>query len=73
MQAFREKNAADDEAHRLRINAIGERHDYADKYGTRVNVPIHYKSVFGDGNGNYVLTNKSFQPGGEFVELNPWR
>ena len=73
MSEFRQKNASDDEAQRTRINAIGETHDYADKDGTRVNVPIHYQSVFGDGSGNYVLTNNSYQPGGDFSELKPWK
>ena len=73
MTEARQKNASDDEAHRLRINAIAETHDYVDKDGTRVNVPIHYKSIFGDGTGNYVLTNNADQPGGSFVELKPWK
>lgn len=73
MADWRRKNAADDETHRRRINAVAETHDYADLDGTRVNVPIHYKSVFGDGHGNYVLTNNSYQPGGEFRELPQWR
>lgn len=70
---WKRKNAADDEAHRQRLNAIAETHDYADRDGTRVNVPIHYKSVYGDGQGNYVLTNTSYDPGGEFRELRPWQ
>lgn len=73
LDEWKQKNAADDEAQRSRINAIAETHDYADKDGTRVNVPIHYKSVFGDGKGNYVLTNDSYQPGGDFAELKPWK
>lgn len=73
MNAWKQKNAADDEAQRLRINSIAESHDYRDIDGTRVNVPIHYKSVFGDGQGNYVLTNNSYQPGGDFRELNQWK
>lgn len=73
MGARRARNAADDEAQRVRVNAIRETHDYRDNDGTRVNVPIHYQSVLGDGKGNYVLTNNSYQPGGEFQELKQWK
>ena len=51
--------------------AFGDPTVYMEKY---LGNPRHIEfQVFGDGNGNYVLTNNSYQPGGEFRELQLWK
>lgn len=54
-----------DSAQRDRINAIYETDDFKDTNGRIVNLPMHYKNVFSDGQGNYVLSNDTRDKPGE--------
>lgn len=54
-----------DAAQRTRIKTIWETDDFRDTNGEIVNLPMHYKHVFSDGNGKYVLTNNSLDKPGE--------
>jgi hypothetical protein len=58
--------SSSDAAQRDRVNAIYETEDFRDSDGAIVNLPIHYKHVFSDGQGNYVLSNNSQDKPGEF-------
>lgn len=59
----------EDEAQRQRIQGIYEVQDYRDSDGSRVELPFHYKHVFSDGQGNYVLSNTYEKPGEAFQEI----
>ena len=67
--AYMSKMKQDDEAQRQRIQGIYEVQDYRDADGSRVELPFHYKHVFSDGQGNYVLSNTNEKPGGNFQEI----
>ncbi|CAN5541471.1 hypothetical protein BH10PLA1_BH10PLA1_02240 [soil metagenome] len=54
-----------DGGQRKRINSIYETDDFRDTNGDIVNLPMHYKNVFSDGKGNYVLSNNSQDKPGE--------
>lgn len=61
-----------DSSQRTRVNSIYETDDYKDANGSNVNLPMHYKHVFSDGNGNYVLSNNSLdKPGELWKEIEP--
>ncbi len=64
-RTYKQSMAASDEAQRGRIQSIYETEDFRDTSGAVVNLPIHYKHVFSDGNGNYMLTNNSLDKPGE--------
>ncbi len=59
------KELSSDSAQHDRLNTIYERSDYKDTDGNVVNLPMHYKNVFSDGKGNYVLSNNSLDKPGE--------
>lgn len=59
------KSFANDSTQRDRINAIYETSDYRDSTGDIVNLPMHYKNVYSDGAGHYVLTNDTRDRPGE--------
>jgi hypothetical protein len=58
-------SATSDATQRDRINTIYETSDYRDSDGGIVNLPMHYKNVFSDGKGNYVLSNNTQDKPGE--------
>lgn len=70
MAAFKKHMAASDEAQKGRIDALYERQDYKDTNGAAVNLPIHYKHVYSDGQGNYTLSQRPLNTGG-WTELTP--
>ncbi len=70
MAAFKKQMAASDEAQKTRLDTIRERQDYKDTNGDAVNLPIHYKHVYSDGDGNYTLTNKPLNGEG-WTEITP--
>lgn len=70
MSAFRKHMTASDEAQKTRIDTIYERQDYKDTNGAAVNLPIHYKHVYSDGQGNYTLSNSPLNTGG-WTEITP--
>jgi hypothetical protein len=63
--------SAGDKAQRQRVNSIYETDDFRDTNGQTVNLPMHYRHVFSDGNGNYVLSNSSDRPTGNWSEIQP--
>ena len=56
---YKQNSAASDVAQKQRIDGIYERQDYKDVDGSNVNLTFHYKHVYSDGSGNFVLTNNS--------------
>jgi hypothetical protein len=67
--AFMSRTRSDDEIQRKRIQGIYEVQDYRDPDGSRVELPFHYKHVFSDGKGNYVMSNTYEKPGEGFQEI----
>lgn len=61
----RYRKSFSDGAQRDRINAIYETDDFKDTNGRIVHLPMHYKNVFSDGQGNYVLSNDTRDKPGE--------
>lgn len=68
--AFKKHMAAQDEAQKTRIDTIRERSDYRDVDGAAVNLPMHYKRVYSDGAGNYVLSDRPVE-GAAWTEITP--
>ena len=62
---YKQSTSSSNGAQRDRINAIYETSDYRDADGQVVNLPMHYKNVFSDGNGSYVLSDDSRDKPGE--------
>ncbi len=54
-QGWKSRNAANDAGHASSVNAIHERTTYAQPGGTTVDLPSHYRNVYTDGQGHYVL------------------
>lgn len=72
MASFKSKMAAGDREQNRTMNRIYETSDFQSPDGSTVKLPIHYKNYYGDGNGNFVMTNSTLDaPGGEFKELKP--
>ncbi len=71
--AWKKWNRSDDEIHRRRIQGINEVTDFQDRDGRTVELPFHYKHVFSDGEGNYILSNRYQKPGARFEEIQPAR
>lgn len=67
------QQTSDDRSHRRHIQSIYEVQDYQDSNGGTVELPIHYKHVFSDGGGNYILSNRYNPPGGPYREIQPLR
>lgn len=67
--AFMNRMKSDDEIQRKRIQGIREVQDYRDADGSRVELPFHYKHVFSDGRGNYVMSNTYEKPGEGYQEI----
>lgn len=66
--AWKRWNRSDDEIQRRRIQGINEATDYQDRNGQTVELPFHYKHVFSDGQGNYLLSNR-YQPPTGYEEI----
>jgi hypothetical protein len=62
---YKKDMSAGDAAQRTRVNGIYETDDFTDTDGNVVNLPMHYRHVFSDGKGNYVLSNNSQDKPGE--------
>ncbi len=62
---YKKSISGSSDAQRDRVNTIYETNDYRDSDGRIVNLPMHYKNVFSDGQGNYVLSNDSGDKPGE--------
>ena len=57
---YRERSASSDETHRKFINSIRGVEDYTTSAGgTSVQLPNEYSYVYGNGNGEYILTNEA--------------
>ena len=72
--SWKNRMAAEDEMQRRTINTIREVEDYPSHDGGRVKLPSHYEYVYGDGKGNYLLTNTTnvqLQPIASVYESNP--
>lgn len=54
-QGWKSRNAANDAGHAASVNAIHERTTFAEPGGTTVDLPSHYRNVYTDGQGHYVL------------------
>jgi hypothetical protein len=67
--AYRARTDVGDAAQRQRINSIYEVEGFKEPGGSTVNLPIHYQHAYGDGNGNYVLSNRKLDSPGSFQEL----
>ncbi len=74
-EGFKKQMASMDKAQKDRVDTIYERQDYRDVDGKSVNLTFHYKHVYSDGSGNYVLTNNSlYRPkDGNYKEIEPAR
>lgn len=74
MDAWRKKNATDDEIQRKTVNMLTEREDWRDTDGSTVKFDGYYNRGFSNGLGTYVLTdNASLKPeqlGQNFQEMN---
>jgi hypothetical protein len=71
MADARRQSRSSDEAQRQRIQGIYEMHDYRDTDGKLVELSIHHKYVFSDGQGRYFTTdNYNDRPTG-FTEIQP--
>lgn len=72
---FKKNMSAMDKGQKDRIDSIYERQDYKDVDGKPVNFTFHYKHVYSDGSGNYVLTNNPLRKpaDGNFKEIEPVR
>jgi hypothetical protein len=69
---YRKDMSQSDGAQRQRINGINETDDFRDTTGSIVNLPMHYRHVFSDGKGNYVLSNNSQdKPGASWESIKP--
>lgn len=60
-----------DASHRQRMNTLNETDDYKDVDGSTVNLPIHGKYKFSDGQGNIVVTDRYVKPGENYQEITP--
>lgn len=70
--AWKRSVAIGDKQQNDRINAIREVDDFRDTDGLPVKLPIHYKHYYGDGKGNYLMTNGTLdRPGSEWTPLEP--
>lgn len=70
--AWKRYSDSQDEIQRKRIQMINEVEDFRDVDGSRVELTIHHKYVFSDGQGNYILTNDyNNRPGGNYQEIHP--
>lgn len=70
--AFKSRMASGDREQNRTLNRINETSDFQSPDGSTVKLPIHYKNYYGDGNGNFIMTNSTLDaPGGEFKELKP--
>ncbi len=69
---YKESMKGSDQGQKDRVDTIYERQEYADTDGSVVTLPIHYNHIFSDGNGNYVMSNNSFdKPGELWTEIKP--
>ncbi len=69
---YKKETAAGDAQQRTRVNGIYETDDFKDTDGNTVNLPMHYRHVFSDGKGNYVLSNSSQdRPGDLWTPIEP--
>ncbi|MEO7724964.1 MAG: hypothetical protein ABIU29_09835 [Chthoniobacterales bacterium] len=72
--AWKKSQASSDRQQNVRINRIQEGDDFRDSNGLRVKLPIHYKNYYGDGRGNYLMTNSTLdKPDSSWTELEPMK
>ena len=70
--AWKRSVAIGDKQQNDRINTIRGVDDFRATDALPVKLPIHYKHYYGDGKGNYLMTNSTLdRPGSEWTPLEP--